>query len=101
MELEIRTLFKKTADKFADANTNGEQYNDHDYIENVENVEDVENEEVVSEVETPERVKETSKRKPKNAIMSTEFIAVQVGIFVFVDSILRGRTKLFINYFFP
>jgi hypothetical protein len=74
IKLEICKLYKKTSAKFLKLNANGDEYNDHDYIDNV----DSENVETVSVVKIPEKVKEI-KKKTKKLNISEAPVQIEVS----------------------
>ncbi|XP_011506031.1 PREDICTED: zinc finger protein 502-like isoform X2 [Ceratosolen solmsi marchali] len=59
VKLEISNLYKKTSMKFLKINANGDEYNDHDYIDNLENVD------TLSVVKIPGKMKEIKKKSKK------------------------------------
>lgn len=76
MRQEIRILYEKTSAKFEEANSNGEDYTDHDYLDNVESIETV-------PIVKTEKVSKESKKKTKKVTIADVPTKIEVCIIVY------------------
>lgn len=95
IKTEIRNLYKKSFAKFSEEslneveNENGEDYNDHDYVENVESTELV-------PIIKNEKAKETKKKSKKVSISETP-VELQVNYLFCIINYVNFRNVHIVN----